>query len=514
MELDLHQLLRIVRHRWWILILIPLIAGGSAYYNVSRQTPMYQAKATMVVNSGAITGTGGTTSFNESVNLVNTYVRLIDTKPVRDRVEAMFPEGQEPASVTATSTQGALLIYVSSVSSDPQLAADTANAYVTAFQEYIADRNAQRIDNSRAAIDAQIEYLQSQVTEIDNQLGSAPEADRAGLQQQRQTLVNQISQLQNDAAKSEMQAASASSFVEVLDPAPVPDYPFAPSVQRTTMLGAFVGILLAVGVIALLEYLDNTVKNHTNIQHLTQAPLLSSIPMNPGIEQGPRQIYALADTKSASAEAVRLLRTNLTFAGVDHPIRSLAVTSSLASEGKSTLSANLAVAAASSGLAVALIDADLRKPTQHRVFGVDNSQGVTTYLSNPTTMWESVSRRVALPGLTIITSGPIPPNPSEMVVSPRFRQLVKSLEREFDLVIIDTPPVLQASDGLIVGSATDGILLVTRHGKTRVEALRNASGLIHQSGTRLIGVVVNGVDKSGGDYYGSGYFGTYYGHDA
>lgn len=515
MELDLHQLIRIARRRWWIMVILPVIVGGLAYYNVSREVPLYRATATMVVNPGAITGsTSSSTSLYDSVRLTSTYVQLVTTQPVRERATALMSDTGFPAPVTATAAPDTLIIRITATSPNPGLAATTANAYVTAFQEYIADQNADRIANSRAAVDSQIELLQGEIAQIDKQLETAPDEDQAALQLQRQTYLNQISSLQSDAAKLQMQASASSAFIEVVDEARVPGFPISPDVQRSTMLGVFVGILLAVGVIALLEYMDNTVKSYTNVHEITHAPLLSSIPVSAGIETGSRQVYTITDPKAASAEAIRLLRTNLTFAGVDHPIHSLAITSSLASEGKSTISSNLAVAAASSGLAVALVDADLRKPTLHRIFGIDNNHGASTYIAGHDQTWETVSSRVALPGLTVIPSGPVPPNPSEMLLSPRFKQMIDNLETEFDLVVIDTPPVLQASDALVVGDLTDGVLLVTRHGSTRIDALRNAAGMIHQSGTRLIGVVVNMVDKSGGTYYGGGYYGKYYGdHD-
>src|SRR5690606_12125889 len=122
----------------------------------------------------------------------------------------------------------------------------------------------------------------------------------------------------------------------------------------------------------LLEYMDNTVKEHTNIQEIAHAPLLTSIPVNSGIDKGSRQVYTITDSKSGAAEAVSLLRTNLTFAGINSPIKSLAVTSAVAGEGKSTVVANLSVAFAKGGKSVVIVDADLRKPTQHRIFGIDN----------------------------------------------------------------------------------------------------------------------------------------------
>lgn len=509
MELDLHQLIRIFRRRWWIILLLTSVAASSAFFASSRQTPLYEATAVLVINPGALVGSNEYSSLQDSQRLAATYVQLINTQPVRDRVKTSLElEDIDPDRVSTSILRDSLLIEITVTDESPEQAAIMADAFVLQFQGYISDQNESRISQSRSAVDEQIDFLNTQIAEIDGQISAAGDGDVSALLEQRQALVGMISQLESDAARSQMQAASSSAFIEMVDPAPIPESPSSPQIVRNTALGAIVGIMLAVGVIALLEYLDNTVKEHTNIQEVTHAPLLSSIPVNTGIERGSRQVYTIADTKSGSAEAISLLRTNLTFAGINAPISSIAITSSLAGEGKSTVAANLAVAFAKGGKTVAIIDADLRKPTQHRIFGVENHFGVTNYVTDPTATWESLSHRVALPGLTLIPSGPIPPNPAEMVASPRFRQLVEMLEAQFDIVIIDNPPLLQASDGLVLGSFTDGILLVTQFGKTRVDALKSAAALVNQSGTRLVGVVVNRASSNVSSYYG-GYYGTY-----
>lgn len=513
MELDLHQLIRIFRRRWWILLLLTVVAGSSAYWSASRETPMYRATATMMVNPGAIgAGQGSTGSLNEGVALSYTYVQLINTQPVRDLVQEELG-GPIRSGVSASTVQNTSLIRITAVSSDPQAAADTANAYVSGFKHYVDNQNAQRTERAREGVDAQITFLNDQIDTLNAEIDDADESELERLQQQRNELTRMVTQLETDAAYTSMQAASSTVVIESVDAARVPGAPISPDISRSTMLGAVVGLMIAIGVIALLEYLDNTVKGHTNIQHLTRSPLLASIPVSPGINPGPRQIYTMAEPKAGSSEAVRLLRTNLTFAGVEREINSITVTSSGEGEGKSTTAANLAVAFASGGKSVALIDADLRKPTLHRIFGVENTSGVTRFIADPDEQREDVSDRVALPGLTLVPSGPIPPNPSEMLVSPRFQQLITEMESEFDMVIVDTPPLLQTSDALMVGSVTDGILLMAHHGRTRVDALKNATGLIHQSGTRLIGVVVNQVDKASSTYYSGGYYGKYQASD-
>lgn len=508
MELDLHQLIRIFQRRWWILGLITILVASSAFAISNRQTPLYQASAVLVINPGVLVGSNENSTLQDSQRLADTYVQIINTQPVRDRVQSSLDLGNiDSARVSTSVVQNSLLIRITVTDEDPEDAAQIANTFVNEFQGHIADQNAIQIGQARTAVDNQIELLNQQVIEIDEQITAAGDNDVSTLMEQRQELTGMISQLESDAARSEMQAASASTFIQMVDPAQVPGSPSSPRVAQNTVLGAFVGILLAVGLVALLEYLDNTVKAHTNMQDLTHAPLLSSVPVNAGIERGSRQVYSIADPKSGATEAINLLRTNLVFAGIGKPIKSMAITSSVTEEGKSTITANLAVAFAKSGKTVAIIDADLRKPTQHRIFGVENSFGVTNYITDTSADWSSLAHRVALPDLTLIASGPIPPNPAEMVASERFKSLVKELEAQFDYVLIDTPPILQASDGLVLGSFTDGILLITQYGQTRIDALKSSSTLINQSGARLLGIVLNQSKGAGANYYG-GYYGV------
>jgi capsular exopolysaccharide synthesis family protein len=162
---------------------------------------------------------------------------------------------------------------------------------------------------------------------------------------------------------------------------------------------------------------------------------------------------------------------------------------------------------AQSGLTCAVIDADLRKPTMHRIFGVDNTSGLTTLLTHPDQSWEEVAKKVALPGLFLIPSGPIPPNPSDLLSSVRFERLIDQIKDDVDLVIVDSPPTLSASDALSISRHTDGMILVCHSNKTRIDTLRHAAESIHQGGIRLIGVVLN---RQKGQVAGS-YYGEYYG---
>lgn len=261
-------------------------------------------------------------------------------------------------------------------------------------------------------------------------------------------------------------------------------------------------------MVALLEFLDNTVKPEQNIQALAGAPLLATISSLSKLQPGGGQVYSLSQPQSAAAEAIRLLRTNLEFASATDDIGSLTITSPGAGEGKSTTVANLGVVLAQAGLSAVVIDGDLPKPTLARICGVPNDTGLTTLLTHPDQDWRDASLKVALPGLRLIPSGPLPPNPSDLVSSARFEQLLARISAEVDLVIVDSPPVLAASDALAIARHTDGVIVVCRSHHTRTDAVRHAAHLIHQGGIRLVGIVLNRQrGQQGASYYGE-YYGT------
>ena len=259
--------------------------------------------------------------------------------------------------------------------------------------------------------------------------------------------------------------------------------------------------MIAIAGVALLEYLDNTVRADTNIAELTGAVLLTGVDNMPELKVGSEQIYTLTHPRSAAAEAVRLLRANLEFASAVQPLSSLAITSVGPGEGKSTITANLAVVLAQAGYVTIVVDADLRKPTQHQIFNVGNRFGLSTLLTQPGREWRDLAIDTQLANLKLITSGPIPPNPSDILSLDRFSDLLALLETEADIVLIDTPPVLAVSDPLLIGTKADGVLLLGRAGHTRRERLAHAAETLRAASVRLVGVVVNRQSSRDSGYY-------------
>jgi capsular exopolysaccharide synthesis family protein len=206
------------------------------------------------------------------------------------------------------------------------------------------------------------------------------------------------------------------------------------------------------------------------------------------------------DPKSAAAEAYRALRTNIQFAGLDQPCRTIVVTSATQGEGKTTSVANFGVVSAQGGTRVCLVDSDLRRPMLHRFFELDNSRGLTTALVEDVP-FEKVAQPTRVPNLWVVTSGPHPPNPAELVGSRRMREHLEAAAAAYDLVLCDSPPVVAVSDGLALAAQCDGVILTVRVGGVSHEVIRRAVGQLEAVKGRILGVVLNAVNLRRDGYY-------------
>lgn len=204
-------------------------------------------------------------------------------------------------------------------------------------------------------------------------------------------------------------------------------------------------------------------------------------------------LITLTDPRSPVAEAFRTLRTNLDFSSLDHPVKTLIVTSAGPGEGKSTTLANLAVTTAQSEKKVYLVDCDLRRPTLHKLFGVSNDVGLTTMMRDEALRESPPLLETGVPGLWLLPSGPLPPNPSELLGSKRMEEIIATLKQQADIVLFDAPPITVVTDAAVLASKVDGVLLVFCAGRTKRDHARKAKALLEKVNARLIGVALNNV---------------------
>ena len=270
-------------------------------------------------------------------------------------------------------------------------------------------------------------------------------------------------------------------------------------------MGAFAGLLLAVAVALVYEYLDDTIKTAEDVEGAAALPTLGGVPRFPRATSAPSSAL-VATTYRVAAEAYNILRTNVQFSALDTPLQALLVSSASPGEGKTVTTANLAVAIAQTGQRVIVVDSDLRRPALHKIFDLSNEVGLTSALLSPENLANGLLQPTSFENLRVVTSGPLPPNPSELLASSRLNGIIDALRRQADILIFDSPPILAVADASILAAKVDGAMLVVDP-RTRAQALRRASEAMGRAKTRVLGVILNKLtERAHGYYYYTGYY--------
>ena len=303
---------------------------------------------------------------------------------------------------------------------------------------------------------------------------------------------------------------AANLYVIVLAPAQEPTVPISPNIPQNVLFAALAGLVLAGGTILLLEYLDDTMKNADDVQRVLKLSTLGAITRIASIHDPADQLITLKHPRSPIAEAYRSLRTNLRFSGIENPSGAIVITSAGPGEGKTTTAANLAVIIAQSGKRVILLDTDLRRPSIHKIFGFTNDVGLSSLFLGDATTLHMVMQPTSIDGLWVIPSGPLPPNPSEILDSKQMGEILAQLRGQSDMLILDSPPVLAVADASILGSRCSGAVMVIEAGRTRTGVARRALETLAQTNTKVLGVAFNKISQRQAAGY---YYYYYYSHD-
>jgi capsular exopolysaccharide synthesis family protein len=378
-----------------------------------------------------------------------------------------------------------------------------------------------------AAADVRLSALDELKTRSTAAMATLPrtEAEESGLLAQVETLRGEAARLREQLQKAQIDEAAEAGQIDVVDLATLPRLPIGAGRLPKLVLTLLIGLALGTVLSYLRENYMDAIRRREDLERVVARPVLAVVPsmapnratarllpwMQPG--QGsaeshhPREIAVLVNQRSQSAEAFRTLRTNILFSGAVQSLKQIVVTSAAPSEGKSVVAANLAVAFAQQGHRVLLVDCDLRRPRVHQVFGHTQMPGLTNLLAGAVQPTDAI-HATEVDGLSILPAGTTPHNPSELLGSPRMKVLVDKLSNSYDVVIMDTPPVLVAADAAILGRHADGALLVARAGATRTAALREGVQQLSAVGANIIGTVLN--DPDGEVARRTTYYGEYY----
>jgi succinoglycan biosynthesis transport protein ExoP len=518
---SLSTYLRVLRRRKWIVIVCALLVPATAYFLSARQPAQYQASADVYLSSQDLAGalTGISAQYVDEVRLADTQAMLAQVPLVAQRaIKLSGLEGITPGgllgSASVVPVSGTNILTFTVTSGDPATAERLATAYARAFTTYRGELDSQAVRRAREEINTKLDQL---------------EAEGEGRAQLAASLRSKDQQL----ATLEALQTSRTYVIRTADGAAQ----IAPTPRRNALLGLMLGMVLGLGLAFVVEALDTRVRSSNEVGERLGLALLARVPPPPkGLAKNDRLVM-IAQPTGTSAEAFRMLRTNLDFATLEtHGARTVLVTSAVEQEGKSTTAANLAIAEARSGRRVALVDLDLRVPYLDRFFGLLHAEGITDVALGSVTL-ESALKRVDLDtgsadlatrpdhestdreheagALDVLVSGTRPPDPGEFVGSRRLSEILARLHEDYDLVILDTPPALRVGDAMTLSTRADGILVVTKLNVNRRPMLAELRRLLETSPARILGYIVTGSrDQQSGSYgYGYGYGGYGYGEE-
>lgn len=495
-ELELRDYLQVLRRRRWIIAVATLVVVAAALGSSFFQTPVYQGKAQLLLQARSTESLFDPNSGqrNDPARAVQTEIEVLKSEPVRAAVRQKL--GTAP-KVSVSPVGQTDVIEVRAQSTDPRRAAIIANAYA---RSYIDFRRKQAVDDLFDAgreIQAKVGELQTQIDDLPSpgpkgEVNPATAARRDVILQQQALFKQKLDQLQVDAALK-------TGGAQLVTQAAVPSTPIKPTPKRTGVVALAVGLMFGVGLAFLFEYLDDSIKNKDDVARVTRdIPTIGLIPAVATWKDRDNPIVvSLSDPKSPVAEAYRSLRTSIQFLGLDRPLRTLQVTSPAASEGKSTTIANLGVALAQAGQRVVIVCCDLRRPRIHEFFGLSNTVGFTSVLLGDTPLSAAVQRVRGQERLSLLASGPVPPNPSELLSGRRAVEVITALQAEADVVLVDCPPILPVTDAAVLSSRVDATLLVATAGVTTRKELARAVELLAHVDAPIIGTVLNGVSEEG-----------------
>jgi non-specific protein-tyrosine kinase len=486
-------------------VLITAVAGIAGFAVARHSTPIYQADATVLVVAGPQSANNSAVSLSPD-EATATAAKLMTEPPKLQQVINELHLGvttdQLAKQVTATPQTSTELVDVAVQDPSPAKAALIDNTLTGNYAAYVTNQNAQRVNALALALLKQITDVTDTLKTEVAQLGTADRQHAPGITAEINGNTTLLGTLTANYSAFQANQAQNQVAVSVEAAALVPLIPVSPKVLLDVLLALFAGLLVGLGVAAAFEYFDQGLHTEQDVRELLGVTCLAIVPR---FEPDKRSAAATRRQRSAN-EAYSRLRTNLLFAELEVPLRSIVITSSRAGEGKTRTATNLAIALAATEKSVVLLDADMHRPAQHRVFGRPVAPGMSDMLIAPTTRgapplldkeFATSYRR-----LSLVTSGVQPPNPSELLASPRTAVLIRGLEFQRDVVVIDTPPVQAVTDALSISANASGVIIVVESGKTNADQVRAVIESLHKVGAKVLGVVLNkATQRSLHSYY-------------
>jgi succinoglycan biosynthesis transport protein ExoP len=512
-DFDLRHFLHVLRRRRGTIAAAVVAVVTVVLVVTFLQTPTYQATAEVVFqpNHSAQVFGGGTIPSADPAREVQTQIEVLQSPPVRDLVAKALSLTVAPA-IKATAVTGTNALKIEASSTIPRTAADIANAYAHAYTTFTQAQAVDYLNSVGKQLQTQIADLQAKIDALDQRVATAPAAERATLQtslsQQRQSLLAQSANLQETLNSVQAQSVAPSNAAQLVTPAKVPASPSSPKPVRSGALGLVIGLLFGVALALVRDYLNDSIMSKDDLERSARGlPVIGMVPAVAGWKpsDGPVLISASAPA-SPTAEAYRTVRASLQFISAERDLTVIQVTSPSAGEGKTTTVANLGAALAKAGQRVCVCCSDLRRPRLHEFFDLTSDYGMTSVLSGDVPLSAAIQRAPNVPHLWVLPAGPVVENPSEVLSSSRAADLIRALRLQFDVVLIDSAPVLPVADAVVLSRLVDATLVVAAVGRTTRRGLSRTIELLRGVDAPLLGTILNGVVSEGTYGYGDGYY--------
>ena len=520
LEFEFRDYLAILRRRKFTVLIAVMVVLGSALFLSLRQAKIYSASAILLIGQP---GDGNQPD-------IDTEVRILESAEVRAIAQKKLPN---VGGVSGSQGGSKRIIVVSSSSTNPTIAAKGVTAYVDAYGEYRQAKAQERLQAQTDQTQAKIDDLQKEIDSISSQLDTRraevdaqniPPSNETATQALRRSqdvararkeveeqltprlnsLLSQqiaLEQLRRDFVASSQKAGERPT---IITPPSVPTEPVSPKPVKDGIVAGSAGLILGIALALLFEYLDDSINTPEDVRRAlgNEVTVVGVVPNWSEWKDGRRgEIVTVSQPKSPVAEAYRAIRTSISFVGLDNPVSSLSITSPSAGAGKTTTLANLAVVLAGAGRKVIVVDCDLRRPRLHTFFGLRNDIGFTSVLIGEQPLSAALQRVPGIERLSLLASGPIPPNPSELLSSSRLTGILRQLRADGAFVLVDSPPLLPVTDGALIASVMDSTLLVASAGRSTRKHLRQAVDTLRRAHAPLTGIVLNRVASSDSAYY-------------
>jgi non-specific protein-tyrosine kinase len=495
------SMLKYVRLIWrwaWLVLLAGIIAGAAAYFGPSFFTPTYETSIQLFVSVPSRPSYLTEASMFSSTYMTSTYSQMITDYPVLqeviDQLNLNMPVEDLRESISISEVERTQLIDITVKGTDPNLIVSIANTLGEVFSQRISDLQSARYTASKEALSEQVAEMDVLIENTTQELAQVTDLNQrpqieARLAEYKQLYANLVSSFE----EVRMAEAEATTNVLVSDPAVYVD-PVGLSPVVSSILGFTSGVTLAIGGIIVIDLLDDSITDPEQIQQKFNIPVLGTITKYK-ITKG--KVISQDQPRSPTTESYRSLRTNLLYASADKSLKRIIVTSPVPHEGKTTIASNLGVVLAQIGKKVSVVDADFRCPALHSQFGIENNYGLSQLFDIELDDIGEYTQTSQIQGLTIITSGPLPFDPTELLASSKMINILDHLSIDNQFVLIDTPPVLNVSESSALAAEMDGVIVVVKAGSTKMALLKQTIDQLRGVRAEILGVVLNHVKVKG-----------------